>query len=181
MILIVALGTFLASSVYSRNTSSFHEVIEVDSIRAQSAIDTSQTVSDHFFFAFGWGNPQGARFDFGQDVGTTMIVGATMSFNDQWSSYRSAGRIGVILGPRITTSDTNIIPFVLASAGESFELFSKSEYYVFVHFGFKVPAKSKIQIRPELGLDTTFKINNSGSRKEQFWFGFNVSMVIELY
>jgi hypothetical protein len=109
-----------------------------------------------------------------------MIVGATMSFNDQWSSNRSAGRIGLILGPRITTSDTNVTPFVLASAGESFELFSKSEYYAFVHFGFKVPAKSIIQIRPELGFDTTFRVNNSGSRKEQYWLGFNISVVIEL-
>ncbi len=181
LILIVVLETFLAPDVYSRNTSPLHELIEVDSTRVHSAIDTSQIVSDYFFFAFGWGNPQGARFDFGQDVGTTMIVGATLSFNDQWSSNRSAGRVGIILGPRITTSDTNAIPFVLASAGESYEFFSKSEYYAFVHFGFKVPTKSQIQIRPEAGLDTTFKINSSGSRKEQLWFGFNISMVIELH
>jgi hypothetical protein len=69
---------------------------------------------------------------------------------------------------------------VLASAGETWGIFTKSEYYAFIHVGLKAPSNSFIHIRPEAGVDVTSKNDGTGSTKEEMWFGFNLSIELEL-
>ena len=175
--LIVVLATIVSPRVYCGNKLLSHEPTQVDSIVANSAtIDTSPIVSSCFFFAIGWGTPQGNRFEIGQNIDSHIVVGATLCINDKWSNDRSGGRTGVMLGSRFGASEWMARPFVLVAVGETFGVFTKSEYYAFLHLGLKGPTKSFIQVRPEVGLDATFANDGKDSRKRQLWFGFNLSI-----
>ena len=155
-------------------------MISTVDLYAGASVDADSTTS-HFFLSYGWGNPQGNRFEIGQNVGQNIIVGGTFVINDTWSNDHSSVRTGVILGSRFGPSDWELRPFVLASVGESWGLFTKSEYYAFVHLGFKVPSKSIVHIRPEGGLDITSKNDGTGSTKKETWFGFNLSIELEIF
>jgi hypothetical protein len=171
----------LVPALYSRNSLPSHEPVEVDSTDARIVtIDSPRTVNSYFFFAFGGGLPQGFRFEFGQNIDSTIIVGATFSFNDQWSNDPSGGRVGIILGSRFAPSDSAVSPFVLTSVGETVAVYGNSEYYAFIHFGLKAPSKSIMHLRAEAGPDVTFRNSGTTSRKNQIWLGFNISLEIDL-
>jgi hypothetical protein len=170
LILILEYGMILSSQAYAWN--------EHDSLHTNIASDTSRNIKNCFFIALGWGIPQGGRIEIGQYMSSNIFAGGTFSINDQWSNDRSGGRVGVILGSLLTPSESDIRPFILGSAGETFVIIGKSEYYLLCHLGLKVPSSSLVQIQPEAGIDMTFKNDVSGTLKRQTWFGFNISMLV---
>ena len=177
MILCIFLGLAIA---YGKSGLNSGLQSEFDSSNVPRVLDTVKISGNCSILSIGWGNPQGTRFEIGEYLSSNIIVGGTISINDQWSNDRSSTRFGAILGLLFTSSESTIRPFILGSVGETFVLIGKSEYFLFCHFGFNVPSNSFLQIRPEAGIDLTFKNDVSGSLKRQTWFGFNISMLVSL-
>ena len=147
----------------------------------QVTADTSRPSATSYFFGVGWGSPQGVRFEYGQIISSTIIVGATFTINDQWSNDHPGGRVGIIVGARALPSKPTLMPYALFSAGETFSFFNKTDYYLFVHFGVKYIANSILRVRPEIGVDATSKNSDPGRPNNRTWLGFNIAMELEIH